>query len=363
LQESLAIARDIDRDDEKSRALTDIAVELRIQGLENEAASLLQESLAIARDISNDFYKSRALSNIAVELNKQGLLDESLAIACDIKNNIYKSRALKNIAVELSKLGLLNESLAIVRDIDRDSEQSRALTNIAVELRIQGLENEAASLMQESLAIARGISNDYEKSEALSAIALELNKQRCFVNAEEVGLKINLISVRQVTWMRQAKTRINIDGWQNALRQVEIFQSEEAKLFYLKGWADGISVIEMNTDCLQTVLPFFTKDINSIEILLQKYAINLICLNSSSKSLQEQLNKTLKLQWLLDITNKFPKSKMPLSKTPSNLSEWLHKIQDEDDRDQIELLAKQVAKGKITVAEFSEKIKTLNLLD
>jgi hypothetical protein len=40
----------------------------------------------------------------------------------------------------------------------------------------------------------------------------------------------------------------------------------------------------------------------------------------------------------------------------TNLDVWLHEINDEDDRDQIELWAKQVAKGKITEADFGKKI-------
>ena len=48
-------------------------------------------------------------------------------------------------------------------------------------------------------------------------------------------------------------------------------------------------------------------------------------------------------------------------RSSSNLNNWLHEILDEDDRDQIELWAKQVAKGKISEAEFKEKLVTLNL--
>jgi hypothetical protein len=36
-----------------------------------------------------------------------------------------------------------------------------------------------------------------------------------------------------------------------------------------------------------------------------------------------------------------------------------HEISDEDDREQIELWAKQVAKGKITEEEFGERAKEL----
>lgn len=48
------------------------------------------------------------------------------------------------------------------------------------------------------------------------------------------------------------------------------------------------------------------------------------------------------------------------SRLSTNLELWLHEVSDEDDREQIELWAKQVAKGKITEEEFNLKIKDLN---
>ncbi len=41
----------------------------------------------------------------------------------------------------------------------------------------------------------------------------------------------------------------------------------------------------------------------------------------------------------------------------TNLESWLYEIADEDDREQIELWAKQVAKGKITEEDFVERVR------
>jgi hypothetical protein len=70
------------------------------------------------------------------------------------------------------------------------------------------------------------------------------------------------------------------------------------------------------------------------------------------------INRTLNIQWAIDIAALFPKP-VPVSRLSTNLEHWLHEVEDEDDRDQIELWARQVAKGKITEAEFLQQVTAL----
>jgi hypothetical protein len=170
--------------------------------------------------------------------------------------------------------------------------------DIAVELSKQGQ-------VEESLAIARGISSDRNKISALNAIAVELSKQGNFAMAESVGLKITQIASRQNAWKEISKSRVKAEGWQKAMRQVEIFQSEEAKLFYLKGWAASFKVTDVNDICIQQALPMIVSDNTSIENLLQHYAVNLVMMGNPSRELIERLNRTLNIQWALDIKSSF----------------------------------------------------------
>ena len=362
MQESLDIARDISDDWIKSIALKNITVELSKQGQ-------MQESLDIARGISDDWERSQALKDIAVELSKQEqmqestlVLQESLTIVHGISDDSEKSSALKNIAVELSKQGqveesssVMQESLAIARGISDDSEKSKALKDIAVELSKQGQSEESSSVIQESLAIAHSISDDLEKSTTLRKIAVELSKQGKWPLAESVGLEIIQIRDRQYGWKEMAEAKIGTDGWQKALAQVKELQTEEAKLFYLKGWAENVGVTDLNAVCIQEALPILSDDPASIEHLLQKHAIHQVCIDKASAGLTERLNHTLNIQWILDITAQFPKPKSS-ARLSTNLSDWLDEVTDEDDREQIELWAKQVAKGKMTENEFSLKV-------
>ena len=85
----------------------------------------------------------------------------------------------------------------------------------------------------------------------------------------------------------------------------------------------------------------------SIESLLEKYAIRLVSMGTPTKALVGRLNHTLNIEWLLDITANKPNSATH-DRLSTNLEEWLHEIPDEDDREQITWWARQVVKGRLT---------------
>jgi len=232
------------------------------------------------------------------------------------------------------------------------------LKDIAVELSKQGQVEESASVMQESLAVARSIRVERQKSSALEEVSVVLSKLGNFAMAEAVGLETPQIAERQATWKKMAKTRVETDGWLKALERVGEFQSDEAKLFYLKGWSENVNVTDVNDACIREALSKMTGDNTSIEILLQKFAVYQLTQGNVSSMLSDRLNRTLNIQWVIDIAAQLPKPEAA-SRLSTNLEHWLHEVEDEDDRDQIELWARQVAKGKITEAEFLQQVTAL----
>jgi hypothetical protein len=271
-----------------------------------------------------------------------------------------------DIAVELSKQGqveesasLMQESLAIARGISYEREKSFALKDIAVELSKQGQVEESASVMQESLAIGRGISDDYWKSLALKDIAVGLCKQGNWTMAESVLLEVSRAVERHEGWHEMAEAMVLAEGWQKALRQTVNFQSEEARLFYSKGWSRQVGITDVDDACVREALPLLGHDPESIQSLLEKYAIRLVSMGTPTKALEDRLNRTLNIQWLLDITAKYPNSATH-NRLSTNLEEWLHEIPDEDDREQITLWTRQVVKGRLTESEFAERLKDIN---
>jgi len=370
LEESLECAHGISAKSEKSAALGAISTELAKQGKLEEGASVIQESLECARDIIAGSRKSAALRAISTELAKQGKLEdgasviqESLECAHGISDKREKSAALRAISTELAKQGkleegasVIQESLECARGIDAESGKSAALGAISTELAKQGKLEEGASVIQESLECARGINGESRKSAALRAISTELAKQGDYKLSEQIGLEINQAAERHDCWKTIAKQQKEQFGKVESLNIRDKFQSEEAQIFYLKGWAESTTVEDMCPELAHDAILALVNDSTSLEHFLQVYAqLELFFANSSQEKI-ERLNQSLNLQWALDILAQIPKEKVP-QRLSTNLSEWIDQIPDEDDREEIELLARKIAKGKMTEEEFSTRLK------
>jgi hypothetical protein len=110
--------------------------------------------------------------------------------------------------------------------------------------------------------------------------------------------------------------------------------------------------------CLLQALPLLAEDSQSIENLLQSYALHEIFLGRPTAQFKQRLNKTLNVQWALDIAVSFSSGAVT-ERFSDNLEDWLYEVEDEDDRHQIELWAKQVQKGRITEEQFRAHLKAL----
>jgi hypothetical protein len=174
--------------------------------------------------------------------------------------------------------------------------------------------------------------------------------------AETIGMEISNISERHACWKAIAEARVSTDGWQTALECSKELQTDEARLFYLKGWVWIVHISETDDSCIRQSLPMLAGDHAAIGTLLQKYALRLAALGNPSPELTDRLNRTLNIRWLLDLVARFPKHEAVL-RLSANLEEWLQAVDDVDDREQIMLWARQVAKGKMTEDQFQANIR------
>jgi predicted dinucleotide-utilizing enzyme len=130
----------------------------------------------------------------------------------------------------------------------------------------------------------------------------------------------------------------------------------EAITFFKKGIAQSINTINATKESILQILPLVKADKESTEHLMQMHALYCAFFENPSKEKIQKFNSSLNIQWALDIISKFPKEENGL-RLSANLEGWIEEVVDEDDREQIELWAKQVAKGKITEEEFEERVK------
>jgi len=304
---------------------------------------------------------SAICTDISIELSKLGKVEEALTWARRISDDEEKIRALSAISTELAKQGeveeaasAMQEALTCARGINNDRQnrqKSKALSAISTELSKQGKFDEAASAMQEALTCARGIGDE---SGALSYISTELAKQGDWALAEKYGLQIPLIAERQKCWRTIASSTCNNDGWFKALQQVKKLQSDEARIFYLKGWAGTVEAPDAH--CVQVALSHLAHDTESVEMLLQNHTLREIFFGQADPENLNQLNRSLNIQWALDTKAKFPE-KESNARLSTNLDEWLHEIDDEDDKEDILGWADKVSSGKMTEEKFAERVR------
>jgi tetratricopeptide (TPR) repeat protein len=333
-QETLECARSITNFGLKSVALFDISCELEKRENADWAATVMQEALECVQNINDDVVKSLALRDISVELSKNGKFEEAHNCTKEINIDFYRALALIEIATvltnhkkffdadslllegiecthkvsiesdksfiikEIARLlvinGRLSEALNWIKEIANDSEVSLALRILSVELAIQSKFGEAMSILQT-------IRCERNKSLAQWGLAIEYLKKNDWKTAENLCESILSDDLRLKCWMNMAETSLGNLRNLDALNKVKIFKKTEARLFYLKGWAGNLSVIDANTESLSKSLPLLINDKECMEELLLKFALQLLFIEEKSPSVKSRLNRSLNFQWAKDI--------------------------------------------------------------
>ena len=311
LKESIQNAKNIKDYLSKGRAFKDISSELYIQGKLEEALATLSVSQECVLDISDYKYKSIMLTEISNELTKQEKVNEAASLIkqaleyarlIDLSREKDKSFALGKISIELSNKGEFNEAIILAKSIIDYLEKCTTLNKISIELNRRGKFNEATDIVQEAIACARMITIKWQKTKALNEIALEQAKHGNLTFAEEIiSLEIPEMAKKQSCWKTIAQNIIKENGLQNAFQKTFSIKNIEARLFYLSGLAEGISIYDFNIKILIKVLPLLKNNPMSIEHLLYTHAINELFFENSDKQKIQKFNRTLNLQWAVDL--------------------------------------------------------------
>jgi len=90
-------------------------------------------------------------------------------------------------------------------------------------------------------------------------------------------------------------------GWHAALENAQKMQTEEARIYYLKGIFNSLTSNECNEEFIFSARKFYLKDMVSMEKLFQNYALHELFIQEASADKIERLNRTLNIQWAIDI--------------------------------------------------------------
>jgi hypothetical protein len=160
--------------------------------------------------------------------------------------------------------------------------------------------------MEKAFADTKAMRESEDRTQELKRIALDFSKLTNYPLAEQICLEISQIAERHSCWKSIAKSLKEQHGWEKALELLEEFKSDEARSFYLKGWAESVSLEDMSEAFIQKALPALAGDKDSIEALLQLYATHQLFFEAPDKERIARYNKTLNIQWALDIKAQFP---------------------------------------------------------
>jgi hypothetical protein len=353
-EEALIVASEIDDEKEFTRALRDISSEMKKQGKLEEASYVLKYALEFACKIDNKIYKDYSLELISLELTKQGSFQDALIVTNEISSDFDRNNTLSFMCSLMVEQGSFEEALIVASEIDDEKEKVRTTRKISTEMAKQLKEEDTIELVYE-------IENKSKNSTLnnLPSISTKFKIKETWDLIEKKGLEIPQTALRQEGWQKIASESVSTNGWKIALLNLEKLQNQEAREFYLKGWVKAIKLNDIDEDWTRNAMLNLAEDSDSIEHILQLYAQNELFFGKPSKEKINRLNKTLNIQWALDIIASFPKEENSI-RSFSNLIDWIDQIEDEDDRDQVSLWAKQVAKGKMNESEFEEKIKEYN---
>jgi hypothetical protein len=162
--------------------------------------------------------------------------------------------------------------------------------------------------IQNALDCARSINDEPNKSKTLKDLSCELANHDDWFLSEIIGFEISKNTIRQQCWKELAEINLKEKGWKKALQKNVKLQNKEARFFYLQGWVESLSIIDVDKLCIQQSLPHFLGDISSIEKLLHSYSLHQVFFSKQSKKHIAHLNRTLNIQWAIDISNNLNKN-------------------------------------------------------
>jgi tetratricopeptide (TPR) repeat protein len=304
--EALVRAKSIPDVSSRIGALGNISTEMVKQGLKDDGEVLLEDILKEAQCIDSKISKKFVILNLVVQLVHQQKLQEALDIADGLPSLRDKYNAQAAIAIALVKQGGLEKATFLMNDIldgpqDRNSEfiQRGELVNFIAELA-------EAGEFDFAYEFAQRITESSSKSRALMIISIERVKRGDYWKAEEIGFQIPQISQRYFCWKRIGKYNLSNSNWVDATHQVFLWQNEEAQTYYLKGIASSMKIVDCDKDFILRARKFFLNDIESFEQLFQHYGINTLFFQNATPAVINRLNRTLNLQWAIDIKNQLP---------------------------------------------------------
>jgi hypothetical protein len=290
VEKALEYIRLLNADSSKIKALHAISAKLSEEGDFEKSQSLTNESYTCIQQINDKHEKSLALLYLGIEIAKQEgifkaepILDEAYGCANSIDSEYSKIIAIREIAIEFIKLNKIKESLNCVHTI-RLTATFQSLTNKQFKLR-----------SPKEIAII-----------SICDIAKEFTKINKHSFAENILIGLPEIAVRQKCWKEMAKIILETQDYNLAIETLYQYSNQEANTYIRKGIIEAISMKNLNKNIVLDIFKYPLIEFDDIEKIIQYYAMDQLFFTDLPKEKLDRYNRTLNLQWAIDIKNQMP---------------------------------------------------------
>jgi tetratricopeptide (TPR) repeat protein len=298
IESAIACAKNISDRALKCITLGDIAVELVKQRKS-------QEALEYTRDLS-EMDKSSTLAKISTELSRQGeknyasvIMADAIESAVNINFVSDKNRALYNIIRELTIQGKFEDSYKYLKSLSDTIFKGFAQIDIATELILQGN-------LKKAKEFSVGINSKNVRGEAFRKITTTIAKQGNWSMAEKISLEITVIEQHNVCWREIGANSTLKIGLKKTLDLISNLTYSDNKKYFFNGIANQVSVVECTNDIILKTIFHSHNNFDSMLMILNKYALNQLFFSNLPQEKLDRYNRTLNLQWAIDIKNQLP---------------------------------------------------------
>jgi tetratricopeptide (TPR) repeat protein len=331
MKEVIDCAEKIRSEWKKIHSLIASSEELRLGGNTREAFNIIHKAYELVIVLKDLFNKSFLLQKIAVVYSELGNFEEAFKILEEITNDEEKFEATILISCELVRFnqpvyalktvqeianlwkrdeGFSSLSFAFARSGDMDKALycmneirdnfilNRLLESVSIELLRQGK-------IEDSIELAQGIIDESTKNSTFRLILSDLSKGGYLLLAEEISLEFLRVKEFELFWKELAESLCIEKSINEIINIYENIMDSDAKFSFLVGLGNKISATECRFNFILKIMLASFDDLESLNKVLQKLALQELFLQVPSNERLERFNRTLNIQWALDIKNSF----------------------------------------------------------
>lgn len=317
-----------------------IATRLAQAGEVMESQRLMKEALALSTRVEDQGQRAILLASLAEEWHVQGAPEK--ASSCLIEALQYASDASAKDSVKAYEAILKQAGPGVDEPVSAQAMQ--ALISLATTTDPEFLDPSGQVVDVVHALVRQG---RWAQAEVLGNALRGWSKHVCFQGNPDFTLEHNGMAA-------EVRKR---EGEMKALHAQVNLRSEEARGLYLRGWGDGLWAGAADRDITCAAMPLLFEDADALARLMECHALHQVFAGSATPEQRGRWTDLYQVQWALDLVEQARHS--CVTRLANNLEAWLHTVADEDDRAQIELWARQVAKGKLSEEEFAARVAEL----